>query len=118
MLKTAEPLSPIHQCVAGYRYSVAENRFELYLNGELVDAGESSQRIKPGVALAIGGNRVKKADFYSGTIGEILIFDQLLSESDFQQVTEGLMKKRGITVSQTADPSNGVKNAAMKNGGS
>ncbi|GAA4443793.1 LamG-like jellyroll fold domain-containing protein [Novipirellula rosea] len=100
ILKADDPLLSDQIYVVGYRYSVAEDRFELYRNGELMGTASHTSAIKPAAQLAIGGNRIKQSDFYSGAIREIVIFDQLLLPQDFQQATDHLMEKHGIVAAE------------------
>ncbi|PQO25089.1 hypothetical protein C5Y96_26675 [Blastopirellula marina] len=96
LLHSSKPYTHGELFVSGCRYSTKENLFQLFTNGQLMAESMAYGPIAGKSSRIIGGHRWRTQDFYSGVIAEVVIFDRLLSEQEYQLAMKALMAKYKI----------------------
>ncbi|MFN3149881.1 hypothetical protein [Bremerella sp.] len=95
-LQSPIPLKQGELFVGGCRYSVQEDLFQLFTNGELTIESPAAGNIAANSSRVIGAHRWRSQDFYRGSIAEIVVYDRLLSEDEYQLAMLALMDKYKI----------------------
>lgn len=105
-LQSPEQLTHGQFFVGGCRYSVEEDLFQLFTNGELTIESAAAGNIAANSSRVIGAHRWRSQDFYRGAIAEVVVYDRLLTEEEYQLATLALIEKYQIqTMPAEEDPS-------------
>ena len=88
-----------------FRFSSAIGK-NLYINGGTAVINDSSANAKTGLTLYVGAQIGKNMSpttptdtFYSGNIGEIIIFNKYINDDERKDIEQYLGKKWGVVVS-------------------
>ena len=95
-LENVKPVSSNKPQVCAVRYSVAQDIFELSVNGEVVATGEPIGSLAVNSSQVIGCGHRRDRFFFKGQISEIVVYDRALGQKKLDQVTESLMQKYRI----------------------
>ncbi|MEW4561856.1 LamG-like jellyroll fold domain-containing protein [Bremerella sp. JC770] len=99
-LPSPELLTHDQLFVGGCRYSVKEDLFQLFTNGELTIESPAAGAIAADSSRVIGAHRWRSQDFFRGSIAEVVVYDRLLSEDEYQLAMAALMEKYQIALPQ------------------
>jgi len=100
ILKSQDSLTHGRLFVGGCRYSVREDLFQIFTNGQLRNESPAAGPVATKSSRVIGAHRWRTQDFFSGAIAEVVVYDRLLSEEEYLRATLALMEKYQIDAGQ------------------
>jgi hypothetical protein len=95
-LQTMTPFMAKSPLVIGCRYSLEEDVFQLFANGELVAEDPANGTIAKEASHMIGCHNHRTNNFFSGSIAEITVYNCFLERATFDKATSALMRKYGV----------------------
>lgn len=95
-LQTATPTIANSPLVIGCRYSLEENLFQLFVNGELIAEDSANGPIAKEASHMIGCNNHRTKNFFSGSIAEIAVYNSLLGREKLDTAISVLMQKYAV----------------------
>ncbi|EMI56437.1 FecR protein [Rhodopirellula sallentina] len=84
--------------LAGVKYSFAKNTYELYVDGRIQGSGIPLQGASQKRSHVIGANGSQAKSFLAGNIAEIVVYDRMLDDDDFNAATEALLTKYHLSL--------------------
>ncbi len=97
-LQTATPPMANSPLVIGCRYSLEENLFQLFANGELIAEDSANGPIAKEASHMIGCNNHRTKNFFSGSIAEIAVYGSLLDRDELNSAMFILMQKYAVQI--------------------